>query len=218
MRKLLSSVAICALLTSSALGDSLGQSYRTLQGGTVPGAAMLVPTGTNDANGNPVYGPPGTAGATNSVGFFTDRKTDTPTVQNSAYASGNCIGGFRSISFQGSGPINELDVIGVMSKGGWNVPITFYVFSANPTSSTCTDKSTFTLNNADAANLFVMPFALTPTAPTGATQTFAENPNLGRKPASGTQTIWYAMVSGGAATPASTTDLVVSAQATQAHQ
>jgi hypothetical protein len=161
-----------------------------------------------------------TPGTTNAVqaGSFTDRNTSTPTVQNAAYASGNCVGGFNSVTFQGTGPINFLNDVRVMSQGGGTETLTAYVFDQNPSGSTCTDKSTFTLATADTAKLLLAPFALTLAALTGAPQSFASNPNLARIPKSGTTTLYYALVAGGTFTPASTTDLIVGFQVVQQHQ
>lgn len=147
-----------------------------------------------------------------------DRQTSPPTVQNAAYSSGNCVGGFNSVTFQGTGPISLLNDVSVISQGGGTETLTVYVFDQNPSGSTCTDKSTFTLATADTAKLLMSPFALTLVAPTGATQSFASNPNLARIPKSGTTTLWYALVAGGSFTPGSTTDLIVGFQVTQQHQ
>lgn len=161
-----------------------------------------------------------TPGTTNAVdaGSFTDRVVSTPTVQNASYVSGNCVGGFNSVTFQGTGPINLLNDVRLYSQGGGTETITVYVFDSNPTASTCTDKSTFTLNSADVSKTMMGPFALTLVAPTGTTVSFAGNPNIARIPKSGTTTLYYALVAGSTFTPATTTDLLVGFQVAQQHQ
>jgi len=157
-------------------------------------------------------------GGSGLVGSYTDRAISTPTVQAAAYSSGNCVGGFNSVTFQGTGPINLLNDVRLVSQGGGTETLTVYVFDQNPSGSTCTDKSTFTLATGDTAKLLIAPFALTLAAPTGATQSFASNPNLARIPHSGSTTLWYALVAGGTFTPGSTTDLLVGFQVVQQRQ
>lgn len=142
------------------------------------------------------------------------RATSTPTIQNAAYVSGNCLGGFNSVAVgrtQGDSII--LNSVMVKSIGGSTPTLTVYLFDSNPTASTCTDRSTFTLNSADSDKLIAAPFALTLAAPTGTTQTFAELTNMARilltggSQSSTATTIYYALVSGSSFTPGSTTDL-----------
>lgn len=143
------------------------------------------------------------------------RVTNTPTVQNAAYASGNCIGGFQSITVTNyNGQSGFLTNFRVTSVGGSTPTITVYVFDSNPSSSTCTDKSTFTLNAADVDKMVATPVAMTLAAPTGTSVTFGSvdwtppRPFMaGGSVSSGVKTIYYALVSGSTFTPATTTDL-----------
>ena len=190
---------------------------------SIPASASVPGTVTLGA-GSAVIGKVGidqtTPGTTNAVqaGSFTDRQTSTPTVQNTAYSSGNCVGGFNSVTFQGTGPINFLNDVRVVTQDAQTVALTVYVFDQNPSGSTCTDKGTFTLATADTAKLVMTPFQLTLAPVTGATQSFAANPNLARIPKSGTTTLWYGLVAGGTFTPGSTTDVLVGFQVVQQHQ
>lgn len=157
------------------------------------------------------------------VGGAEFKATSTPTIQNAAYVSGNCMGGFNPLTVarvNGGGVI--LSNFALRSIGGGTTGIQVYLFDANPSASTCTDKGTFTLNAADVAKIPAGgTFVLTPAAPTGATTTIASATNLalsliaGGASASGVTTIYYALVSTGTWTPASTSDLRVTANGVQ---
>ena len=156
--------------------------------------------------------------AIGQVGGFEFKAVSTPTVQNASYVSGNCIGGFNAVTVaraNGGGLI--LDTLAVRSLGGSLPTVTVYLFDANPTASTCTDRSTFTINSADldkipAGGIFALPLAV----PTGAVPSSAAQTNMalsliaGGSSASGVQTIYYALVSGSTFTPATTSDIHVS--------
>lgn len=110
---------------------------------------------------------------------FGANKTTTPiapTIQASAYASGNAIGGLITVPIgraQGF-PGAILDQVMVEWHGGETVGTVAYIFRHYPSSATtCNDKSAFVLANADAVNLVEPPFTLTPVASTGSTQTYA---------------------------------------------
>jgi hypothetical protein len=135
---------------------------------------------------------------------------NTPTIQSAAYASGNCMGGFQALAVArisgGSGVLNFIDLI---SSGGGTTALQVYVFNANPTSSTCTDKSTFSIATADQTKLLTT-FSLTPAAVTGSSLTEAEQTVMAKSfTTSGNTNLYIAIVSGGTWTPASTTDLKV---------
>lgn len=151
----------------------------------------------------------GTAYAQNyAVGFV-------PTVQNAAYSASNAIGGLQTVNFFQNGFrfSGVIDIFSVYSKGGSTTALTFYIFDKIPTSSTCTDKSAFSLNAADVTKLAVAPFTLTPAAIQGATVTSAQlvqatsvrNIDAPDK----TPNLYVCIVVGATVTPASTTDLVV---------
>lgn len=131
--------------------------------------------------------------------------TVTPTVQNAAYASGNCIGGFQAFTLGTAASV--LSTLTLASQGGDIVPKQVYIFSSNPAGSACTDKSTFTIATADLSKL-ITSFALTPSAPTGTSKALATASNLGIGVTSG-GTMYVALVATAADTPATTTDLTL---------
>jgi hypothetical protein len=132
-----------------------------------------------------------------------------PTIQAAAYASGNAVGAlqtvavFRSTS-QPSGIINN---VLLAWKGTQTTAITFYVFDTNPSGSTCTDKTAFSLATADIPKLALQPFTLTAAAPAvGTTATSAASAfapaSVKNQDGSPTVNLYVCAVSGGAFTPA----------------
>ena len=140
----------------------------------------------------------------------------TPTVQNASYASGTAIGGLQTIQFfrVQSQPTGILNNVWTASKGGSTTAITFYIFQANPTATTCTDKTAFSLGAADVSKLIATtPPVLTPAVVgAGATVTFASQQlpvDVQNRDAPVTLNLYVCMVFGGSGTtPASTTDVV----------
>jgi aspartate/tyrosine/aromatic aminotransferase len=145
----------------------------------------------------------------------------TPTVQAAQYVSGNAIGALSTVAALRSdaGPSGIINYFWLASKSGQTPTVTVYLFSANPTASTVTDKSAFSLANADLSKLIVAPFALTPSAPTGTTATFAQWSNIGaeflNQDSPPTANIYVALVSGSTFTPGSTADIVFKVGVTQ---
>lgn len=153
----------------------------------------------------------------------------TPGVQIAQYVSGNCYGGIFGISLvTKNGPNSTvtnqaftLNALKVSSVGGQSaVQMIAYVFDSQPTNSTCLDRSTFTLSSLDIPKLLAAPFPLTQGLQTGTSSTFAEQINMTRESYNhgvvvgpGSPIVWVALVSASTFTPASTTDLIVTAQA-----
>lgn len=157
-----------------------------------------------------------TPGTTNLVSAgFAQQVADTPTVTASAYASGNCIGGFRSVTVTvNNGQSGLVSSFRVVSAGGSTPTVWVYLFGSNPSSSTCTDKGTFTLATADIDKMIASPTATTLTVPIGATAavgsvdyTPPRSFVAGGSTGSGVQTIYYALVSASVFTPSSTSDI-----------
>ena len=137
----------------------------------------------------------------------------TPTVQNSAYALGNAMGGLQTFAFfRGTAlPSGALDQFAVYSKGGSAVALSVFIFDANPSASTCTDKVAFALNAADVAKLATAAFVITPAAIAGSTvSSVVKQLTASVKNSDGTTSVnlYACVVAGGAVTPATTTDLV----------
>lgn len=148
-------------------------------------------------------------------GGFDISIASTPTVQNAAYSSGNAIGGLQTVPFFRTvgQPTGILNNISVASKGGSTTAITLYIFEANPTASTCTDKSAFSLNAADVSKLVTtIPVVLTPAVVgAGTTTTFASQQlplSIRNSETAVALNFYVCAVVGGSVTPASTTDLV----------
>lgn len=158
-----------------------------------------------------------TPGTTNLVSAgFSQQVASDPTVQNASYSSGNSIGGIQAVTVTANnGQSGFVTNFRVVSVGGIVPALTLYLFDANPSASTCTDKTAFTLNSADIDKLiYVSPTAITMAAPTGTTSTVASfdltppRPFIaGGSTASGVKTIYYCVVDGTTVTPGSTTDI-----------
>jgi hypothetical protein len=134
------------------------------------------------------------------------------TVTAGAYIASKSLGGLYTVPVFRSGLSGaRLQWASVRSSSGVTPAVTIYVFSANPTASTCTDTSAFALNAADVAKL-VYTSSVTLAAPQGSTPTAGTTAmNLGLS-FNNTDTIqtnkaYVCIVVGvGGVTPASTTD------------
>lgn len=142
--------------------------------------------------------------------------SNTPTVQNAAYAASNAIGGWQQIAaFRTTAqPSGILDYVAVASKGGSMTALTVYGFtksSANLTS-TCTDKSAFSLAAADLSSMIPgFPITLTPATTQGTTVTSAAQSivtSVKNSDSAASANLTFCAVVGGSVTPASTSDLV----------
>jgi hypothetical protein len=153
------------------------------------------------------------SGNVGGYGFFV---SVTPTIQNASYVSGNCMGGFQAVAAArtsgGSGIVNKVTLI---SKGALVAAKQIFLFTANPSASTCTDKGAFTIAAADLPKL-IATFSLTPAVPTGGAASEAEASSLGDQfVTSGNANIYAAIVETTTETPASTSDLVLNVGGTQ---
>lgn len=151
----------------------------------------------------------GATALANTTGF---NVSVTPTIQNASYAAGACMGGVQAITLPANATV--LNSLTLSSQGGLATSKVLYVFSANPTASTCTDKSAFVLGAADVSKLLIAPAqsALAPVAPiSGTTVASATAAALGVSLTAGVGKIWVAIVETATETPATTGDLVLTA-------
>lgn len=142
--------------------------------------------------------------------------SNTPTVQNAAYSASNAIGAWQNIPIFGgvTKPGGIINYVSVASKGGSTTALSIYAFSRSSAnlSSTCTDKSAFSLANADLPYLIPgFPVTLTPATTQGTSVTSASQAvvvSTANQDAARSQNIAVCVVVGGSVTPASTSDLV----------
>ena len=209
------SFAVSAQTVTTPAQSAIACAYNTSTPVLIAGTYGLVQC---DSSGKLIV-IPGTAAPGTFVGLvggFNAIISNTPTVQNAAYSASNAIGGFQQIAvFRSSAqPSGIIDYISVMSKGGSTTALTIYAFNKSSAnlSSTCTDKSAFSLNSADLSALIPgFPVTLTPATTQGTTVTSAsQSVVVSAKNADGTPStnITLCAVVGGSVTPASTTDLV----------
>lgn len=131
----------------------------------------------------------------------------TPPVTNGAYASGNSLGGL--VSFTVSTPFNATGIIqsfATNSQGGSTPALDIFFFNANPTGTTCTDKTNFALGAADDVKIIgvaqITSWIAAGTPTQGQALQLAMTYLLGSS-----QTIWACVVTRSIFTPATTTDI-----------
>ena len=216
-------------MSATPTGASTAANQTAVQGPVAPGAATATKSVLTGCQYNATaYAPTDTQqmnvgcdqnGRLLTVDGAANLVTSTPTVQNAQYVSGNCVGGFNAITVANyNGQSGYVINARVASVAGGTETVTIYLFSANPSASTCTDKSTFTLNTADISKVIANPVntSVTLSAPTGATPSFGSSEFTPPRPfiaggsaASGVKTIYYAIVGGSTFTPATVSDLQV---------
>jgi hypothetical protein len=201
-----------------AAGLSTGNEFSTATPGkTVVGFVEMVWNASlgyaqpaSSANPLPVTpGAPSAGTYVGNVGSFDIAVPVTPTIQNASYVSGNAVGALQTVAVfrtvaQPSGILNN---VALAWKGTETTPLTFFVFDTNPTGSTCTDKSAFSLAAVDIPKLALPPFTLTAAAPSVGTTTTSVNSSftpLSIKNQDGTASVnlYVCTVSGGTFTPA----------------
>jgi hypothetical protein len=164
---------------------------------TTPSSGLAI--GFSDGSGNlqsPAPTNPLPVGRANRV-------TSAPTVANASHTSGQCVGGFNAITVaDNNGQTGNILTVDIASEGAVTPQVYVYLFSSNPSASTCTDNSTFTLNAADVSKMIAPPQAVTFVSG-GATRTYASvsftPPRAfiaGGSLSSGVKTIYYAIVNG----------------------
>jgi hypothetical protein len=153
-------------------------------------------------------------GSIGFVGGFNAAVAFTPRVQNAAYSAGNAMGGLQTVPFfrVTAQPSGIFDNFLITSNGGSTTAMTIYIFDTNPTASTCTDKSAFSLAAADVAKLAMAPFVLSPSVigsgTTDASAQFSQSISVKNQDATPATNLYVCVVANGSVTPASTSDLV----------
>lgn len=146
------------------------------------------------------------------VGGYEFNASVIPTVQNAAYAAGQPLGGLLTISIGStSGLSGILTQINIGSTGGSTANMEVYVWSKNPSNTTCTDKTNFVRSQADNQYLIGSPQSITPalavTAQDATTYGAAANLVMPFVNGSSNTNLYVCILANAAVTPASTTDL-----------
>src|SRR6185437_4572961 len=148
-KRILALAGALALCTSAAFGQVNVQPV-VVTSTSATGAAQTSPVGTG-AGGSvamPVQGISG--GSPLLVGGYEFNASVIPTVQNASYTAGQSLGGLQTISIGTTNSLSGiLTGISVESKGGSTTGIVAYVWSKNPTNTTCTDKANFVVSTVD---------------------------------------------------------------------
>lgn len=146
---------------------------------------------------------------------FSQQISSTPVIQAAAYSAGNCIGGFNAITVsQNNGQSGFVTHFRAVSIVGATPTLTIFLFDSQPTTSTCTDRGTFSLSAADTDKMIGPPTAITLALPTNVTSPSSVSLDLtpprpfiaGGSTTSGVKTIYYGMVTS-AITPSSVSDI-----------
>lgn len=153
------------------------------------------------------------AASTSSAGLHHQSANIVPTIQASAYAANNCIGGKQTIPvFRTTSPASgRITGVSVVTLGGEEPPFNIYIFSKDPTLSTFTDKSTFAVHNTDSHYLERV-ISITPSVLPGTAQKmgYAElNLPIVNKDTSVSNNIYVAIEVGAAVTPTGTSNLIL---------
>jgi hypothetical protein len=146
--------------------------------------------------------------AIGQVGGKTSQVSVTPTLTaSSAYTAGNCVGGLMTFSSillaAGSGVLQTLVL---QCKSTQTATFKFYLYSANPSSSTFTNKSAPSINSADIAKLIGFWTLSTPDSGQG-THTIYVVDGVGHALNVGATTLYGVLVTTGTPTFASTSDI-----------
>jgi hypothetical protein len=136
------------------------------------------------------------------------------TVQNAAYSAGNSEGGLITLTgaARTNGGSGTLVNLRLKSNGGSTNTIWVYAWSKQP-STTCTDKSAFVSNNADSPYALPgFPISVTLSNPgSWETGTYGQltglNAPFKNQDSSPGTALYFCLVTGGAVTPGSTSDL-----------
>jgi hypothetical protein len=148
--------------------------------------------------------------AIGQVGGKTSQVSVTPTLTaSSAYTAGNCVGGLMTFSSvllsAGSG---VLQTAIVQCKSVQTVTFKLYVFSANPSSSTFTNKSAPSINSADIAKLIGVYTFSTPDSGLGTHTVYVVN-GIGQALNAGATTLYAVLITTGTPTFTATSDINV---------
>lgn len=135
-----------------------------------------------------------------------------PTIQAAGYAQGQALGALQTFPnvFRQPGSTGIMNNQGVTSKGGITTSVALYVFKANPTASTCNDKSAFVLGVADIPKLIAtIPTVLSPAVvgPLATPTTAYFQQPISMQNTENSTNLYLCAVAGAAVTPLSTTDL-----------
>lgn len=191
--------------------------WQTPDGGTVEGSVPLCPDPTT-AIAVPCNSSTASPGSEFQLSACSSGCTASLTVQNAAYAAGNSEGGLLTLT--GAARINGgtgiLSGLTIRSVGGSTNTVWVYAWSKHPVS-TCTDKSAFALSASDKPyGIPGFPQSVTLGGAPGAsfdTSTYGQvtvNSPLGHFVNQDTSlgtAIYLCLVTGGAVTPAATSDL-----------
>lgn len=208
-------VAASCLGAYAAPADNTASQYKPTTGSNVEG--VVIQQSSDGYNASPINSshplPVTTAGGS-EVGSNQVTTTVAQTVTaSSAYSTGNAVGGLVTIANAGriAAGTGLLQSVTINSKSVQSARIDVVLFRANPTASTCTDKTAFSVAAADFDKVFgvahVTDWTVLGTPSVGQAQNLAMPYSI----ASGTS-LYACLVVRGTPTFASTSDISFSAR------
>lgn len=151
------------------------------------------------------------------VGGYEFNASVIPTTTNASHAAGVALNSLQTISIGSTNGLSGiLTQVQYASKGGSTAGVVVYLWSANPSNTTCTNGSNFVASQADNQALIVAPILLTPALVLSAqdTTTYAVATNLVGNFVNGSSNtdIYECTVANATVTPATTTDIRINIQ------
>jgi hypothetical protein len=220
------------VLVVSSCGNQTFTAGRTVAPLTVDTTGRLCDSGTGTAtitgtvtiSGTPVVSLTGTANVNAgqsgnwNVGGYEFQLAPTITVQTGTYSAGNSLGGLITATgaARTAGGSGILDGLRLKSTGGGTETVWVYAWSKTP-AATCTDKSAYVANTADTPYALVgFPMQTTLGGNPGSwdTATYANLTglvnNFVNQDGTPSTNLYFCVVTAGATTPATTSDLSMS--------
>jgi hypothetical protein len=140
-----------------------------------------------------------------------------PTVTAAAYSANNCVGGLLTFTNAfGAAQSGVLESVTLSLKtGSVTAGFKLYLFNANPSNTTWTDKASPSINAADVGKLIGPPLSLTAYDNGLGTHTLYGIDGIGRQLSSANTSLYGVLVTTGTPTFASTSDVYITVQILQ---
>jgi hypothetical protein len=191
-------------------GNGANLNATVVQGNSANLNATVVQGMAANLNATVVQGTAASLNATvvGNVGGYTTVIKDTTVVTAAAYSAGNAVGAKRTIANAVRTPgTGILESVTILDRANQKAGMTLFIFDADPTNATITDKSAFVFSTDDLKVIAQVSFAASDYVTTNS-KAIAQKTGLAiaLKAASGT-TLYAALVTTGTPTFAATTDV-----------
>lgn len=151
-----------------------------------------------------------TPGVTGNVGGYTTVIKDHTAVTAAGYSAGNAVGGKRTLTnaLRSNNGTGVLESVSILDRANQKAAMTLFIFEADPSAATITDKSAFVFSTDDLKVIAQVSIATTDYVTTNS-EAIAQKTGLGiaLKGANGNTSLYAALVTSGTPTFAATTDV-----------